>query len=120
MWYLVYFSYFGGEGGRLSACSKIERDSVARFFCFRFFHESSSPKPLKITLETFQIFLKFRRDIHSQGAPPVSMTQGANLVPVSTTAAENLPPVSTTPVAKNINSIRLITPKSELQEKYFI
>jgi hypothetical protein len=48
------------------------------------------------------------------------MTQGANLVPVSMTAAENLPPVSTTPAAKNMNNIRMITPKSELQEKYFI
>jgi hypothetical protein len=42
-------------------------------FSFRFFHESSSSKPLKITLGTFQIF--WRKFVHifaSQGAPPVS------------------------------------------------
>jgi hypothetical protein len=32
-------------------------------FCFRFFHESSSPKPLKITLGSFCIFLENRGDI---------------------------------------------------------
>jgi len=38
-------------------------------FCFKgrlswyFFHESSSPKPLKIKLESFKIFMKIRRDI---------------------------------------------------------
>ncbi len=30
-------------------------------FCFKFFHESSSPKPLKTTLGSFRIFQKFRR-----------------------------------------------------------
>ncbi len=30
-------------------------------FCFRFFHESSSPKPLKTTLGSFRILRKFRR-----------------------------------------------------------
>jgi hypothetical protein len=32
-------------------------------FCFRFFHESFSPKPLKITLGSFRIFSKIRGDI---------------------------------------------------------
>ncbi len=32
-------------------------------FCFRFFDESSSPKPLKITGGLFQIFSKIRGDI---------------------------------------------------------
>ncbi len=32
-------------------------------FCFRFFYESSSPKPLKITLESFWIFWKIPGDI---------------------------------------------------------
>jgi hypothetical protein len=41
-------------------------------FCFRFFHESPSPKPLKITLGSFR---------------PMTMT--ANLPPVSTTPAAN-------------------------------
>jgi hypothetical protein len=39
-------------------------------FCFRFFHESSSPKPLKITLGSFRIFSEnFQRLFASQGAP---------------------------------------------------
>ncbi len=38
-------------------------------FCFRFFHESSSPKPLKITLGSFQFFGKFAEIFASQGAP---------------------------------------------------
>jgi hypothetical protein len=42
-------------------------------FSFRFFHESSSPKPLKITLGTFQnVWQKFVDIFASQGAPPVS------------------------------------------------
>ncbi len=32
-------------------------------FCFRFFNESSSPKPLKITLGSFRFFSKIREDI---------------------------------------------------------
>ncbi len=35
-----------------------------KIFFFRFFHESSSPKPLKIILGSFKIFLQIRRDIH--------------------------------------------------------
>jgi hypothetical protein len=41
----------------------LKRDSVTRFFVSGFFHESSSPKPLKITVGPFQIFWKIRRDI---------------------------------------------------------
>jgi hypothetical protein len=105
-----------------------------KFFASDSFHESSSPKPLKITLGSFQIFSKIRGDIASQGAPPVSKTPVANfatssagvvdngrkfatgvheaggkLPPVSLTPAANLPPVSTTPVANNGNNIRLLT-----------
>ncbi len=49
-------------------------------FASDFFHDSSSPKPLKITLGSFQIFLKIRRYtvFTSQGAPPVSTTSVAN------------------------------------------
>jgi hypothetical protein len=43
-------------------------------FCFRFFHESSSPKPLKITLGHF----KFAEIFASQSAPPISTTPVAN------------------------------------------
>ncbi len=41
----------------------ISRDSVTRFFAVGFFHKSSSPKPLKITLWTFRSFSKIRGDI---------------------------------------------------------
>ncbi len=63
-----------------------------------FFHESSLPKPPKITLGSFPTFLKIFIFI-SEGAPPVSMTPAANLPPVSTAPAANLPPVSTAPAA---------------------
>ncbi len=36
---------------------------VTRFFALSFFYESSSPKPLKITLGSFQIFSKILGDI---------------------------------------------------------
>ncbi len=35
-----------------------------KIFCFRFFHESYSHKPLKITWGSFQIFCKIWGDIH--------------------------------------------------------
>ncbi len=54
------------------------RDSVTRFFASCFFIFSSSPKPLKITLESFQIFRKFVEIFISKGAPPVSTTLAAN------------------------------------------
>ncbi len=41
----------------------IWRDNVTRFFASGFFHESPSPKPLKITLGSFRIFSKIREDI---------------------------------------------------------
>jgi hypothetical protein len=59
-----------------------------------FFHETSSPKPLKITLGSFQIFLKFAEILTSQSAPPVSTTLVGNLLAVSMTPAVKLPPVS--------------------------
>jgi hypothetical protein len=34
------------------------------FFCFMFFHDSSSPKPLKITPGSFRFVLKIRGNIH--------------------------------------------------------
>ncbi len=76
-----------------------------QIFCFRFFHESPSPKPLIITLGSFQIFSKIRRDIRkSKCTTGVNDTggefaTGGKLPPVSTTPAANLPPVSTTPAA---------------------
>ncbi len=45
-------------------------------FCFRFFHESSSPKHLKIT---FEFFRKFAEIFASQGTPQVSTTPVKNM-----------------------------------------
>ncbi len=70
-------------------------------FCFGFFLESSSPKPVKITLGSLRLFSKIHGDtvFASQGAPPLSMTPVANFPLVSTTPVANLPPVSMTPAA---------------------
>jgi hypothetical protein len=45
-------------------------------FCFCFFHESVSPKPLIIQLGPFRIFFKIRGDIHSSMTP---VANGKNL-----------------------------------------
>ncbi len=133
------------EERRALQCRLTRRDSVTRFFALGFFNESPSPKPLIITLGSFQFFSKIRGDIRKSRCPrcttgvndtggklpPVSMTPAANLPPVSTTPAANfatsspcvvdtggkLPPVSTTPVANNGNNIRLQTPESKLEGK---
>jgi hypothetical protein len=39
------------------------RDSATRLFASVFFHESYSPKPLKITLGSFRIFFEILGDI---------------------------------------------------------
>jgi len=64
-----------------------DRCQCHEIYCFRFFHESSSPKPLKIS---FGPLKKFAEIFVSQGAPLLSMTPVANLPPF------HLPPVSTT------------------------
>ncbi len=100
-------------------------------FCFRFFHDSPSPKPLIITLGSFQIFSKIRGYIRKSRCTTgvndtggklslVSTTPAANLPPVSTTRRQILPPVPLvllTPVANNGNNFRLQTPESELEGK---
>ncbi len=50
------------------------KGTVSRVFYVRCFHESSSPKPLKITLGSFRIFQKFAEIFTRQGAPLVSTT----------------------------------------------
>ncbi len=62
--------------------SNILKGQCHKIFCFRLFHESSSPKPLKIILRSFQIFSKFAVVFASQGAPPVSTTK-ANFATVA-------------------------------------
>ncbi len=108
-------------------------------FCFRFFSWITSPKPLIITLGSFQIFSKIRGDICKSRCTTEVNAPVANLPPVQCrryqrnrrqifppvplvllTPAANLPPVSLTPVANNWNNIRLQTPESELEAKIYI
>jgi hypothetical protein len=83
-------------------------ESVTRFFASGFFHESSSPKSLKITLGSFQIFPKIQGDTHKSRCTTSIIKTGdkfasgvndtaANFPPVSNALVENLPTVSTTP-----------------------
>jgi hypothetical protein len=56
----------GGSRSMKKIGSKQFPDTVLKgqchkIFCFRFFHESSFPKTLKITLGSFPIFLKIRK-----------------------------------------------------------
>ncbi len=107
--------YWENQGlrGKIDPWKKLEannvltlslRDSVTRFFASDFFHELSSPKSLKITLGSFQIFSKIHRDIRKSrcivaNSPQVLTTPAAKLLLISTTPAANLPPLSTTPAA---------------------
>ncbi len=64
-----------------------------------FFHESPSPKPLIITLGSFQIFSKIRGDIRkSRCTTGVNDTGGKFATGVNDTSGK-MPPVSTTPAA---------------------
>jgi hypothetical protein len=77
-----------------------------KIFCFRFFHESHSPKPLKITLGSFRIFSKIRGDIRNlrcttgvnntgdKFATGVNDTGGKIAAGINDTPAANLPPVA--------------------------
>ncbi len=72
-----------------------------RFFALGFFHESSSPKPLKITLGSFQTFFKKCAEIFtSQGPPPVPIHRRQILQPVPLVLLKpvaNMPSESTIP-----------------------
>ncbi len=63
-------------------------------FCFRLFHESSSPKPLEIKLGSFQNFSKLAEIFASQGTTPLSTIPATSLPLVSTTPVANLLPAS--------------------------
>jgi hypothetical protein len=71
------------EGSLKGQCHEI--------FRFRFYHESSYPKPLKMTLGHFELFRKFAEIFASQGALQISTTPVENLAVVSTTPVANLP-----------------------------
>jgi hypothetical protein len=65
------------------------RDSVMRFFASGFFHESPSPKPLIITLGSFQIFLKIRGDIRkSRCTTGVNDTDGKFAAGINNTSGK--------------------------------
>ncbi len=63
-----------GRKTQWSLCTSL-KGQCHNIFYFYFFHETSSPKPLKITLRSFEIFLKIVETFASQGGPPVSMFQ---------------------------------------------
>jgi hypothetical protein len=70
-----------------------------KFLLQVFFHESPSPKPLKITLGSFRSFSKFLRDIRKlRFTTGVNDTSGKFSTNVHDTVAK-LPPVSMTPAA---------------------
>jgi hypothetical protein len=115
---------------------RYSKGQCRELFASGFFHESSSPTPLKILLGTFQIFFsKIHIDIHksrcttgindTDGKFAIDTTGAADtggkfdigvnftsgkMPQVSMTPVENLPPMSTSPAANNGNNIRLITP----------
>jgi hypothetical protein len=105
--------------------------TVSRDFFFIFFHESSSPRPLKRTFGSLCSFTKIHRDIrksryttgfNDKGGKfaPVFNYKVAYLPPVSMTLTVNLPLVSTTPVANNGNNIRLLTLKVKLKKNSYL
>jgi hypothetical protein len=64
---------------------------IFRYFDSDFFHESSSPKPLKITQGSFQIFSKIRGDIYkSRCATGINDTGGKIAAGINDTAALSL------------------------------
>ncbi len=87
---LAVYLMSGDSAQVTSKCGLHLKGQCTRFFASGFFQESSSPKPLKITKESFRTFLKIRGDIFAcEGAPPVSTTPVANLLPVATSPAAN-------------------------------
>ncbi len=78
------------------------KGTVSKFFVSGFFHESSSPKPPKITIGSFRLE-NLRRYLQVKGTTGINDTGGKCAVSVNYTGgmtkAANLPPVSTTPAA---------------------
>jgi hypothetical protein len=64
--------------GRAECITYLKGQCHHEIFASGFFHESSSPKPLKILLGSFLIFRKFAEIFASQGAP-VSTTPVVHL-----------------------------------------
>ncbi len=69
--------------------SSLLKGQCHAIFCFRFFHESHSPRPLKITVGSFRIFSKIRGDICRSRCTTSVNDTGGKLPPVSTTPAAN-------------------------------
>ncbi len=74
-----YQQYQGANSPTVSTTPATKLLLVVKGLCHKIFtsdvfHESSSPKPLKVTLGSFRIFQKFAEIFTSQGAPLVSTT----------------------------------------------
>ncbi len=96
----------------ISFHSLFYRDNATRFFASGFFHESSSPKSLKITLWSLQFFSKICKDIHrSKCTTGINIQQHCwqichwcqrhrwQIFHTGTASVVHAPPVLTTPVA---------------------
>jgi hypothetical protein len=113
-------SYIGWQNRFLGSL----KGQCHEIFCFRFFHESPSPKPLIITLGSFRIFSKIRGDIRKSKctfatgindtggkfatrindinfatSSPCVVDTGGKFATGVNGAGGKLPPVSTTPAA---------------------
>ncbi len=66
------------RGGVRFVYKKDIKGQCHEIFCFWFFHESVSPKPLSIPFGPFQFFRKFVEIFAAQGLPPVPTTPEAN------------------------------------------
>jgi hypothetical protein len=73
----------------------VVKGTVSQYFLLQvFIHESTSPKPPKITLGSFQIFLKIRRDICKwRCTTGVNYTGGKFATSINDTGGKFLPPV---------------------------
>ncbi len=66
----VSYSSLRGPASFVSLSIKYLKGQCHEIFCFRFFHESPSPKLMKIALGSYKFFQKFAEILASQGAPP--------------------------------------------------
>jgi hypothetical protein len=91
--------------------------TMSRDFCFRLFHESPSPKPLKITLGSFPIFSKIRGDIRKSRCTTGVNDTGGKIAAGQRHRRQILPPVPLvllTPVAWG----KLIHEKNHRKSRY--
>jgi hypothetical protein len=104
----------------LTPILRVFRGQYHKIFCFRFFHESSSPEPLKLHYDHFKFCLKIHGDIHKKRCTTGdNYTGGKFETGINDTGGKFA--TGTTGVfdtgSNNGNNIRLLTPESELREK---